>query len=385
MSSLRNMGGDRWQVTVYAGRDAAGRQKRITKVFHAPGIKAAKRQVASIEAELRERVPDRSHGGRTVGWLVDQWTEHRASLPTSSPTTIVHNRYITDRLKKDLGPIRLDDLSPIDIERWYAQLRRTTVNGRKLSESRVHHYHRILKAIIRQGHKWGFVDRVVIERVTAPAPRKRPVVPPSSNDVAALLKAAPGDLATLLRVYAATGARRSEVLGLRWTDLDGSTLTFQRTVVQVNGQPLSVKPWLKNPDEPPRVVRIDDDTVALLERYREHVRQGLHDVGSRMGDGVYMFPDLRVDPSGRTPRHPDAITRVFGRACKAANVQMRLHDLRHWHASQLLDAGLPMTTVSERLGHSQVSTTMNIYAHGAAQRDHAAAAAIGAVLEGKKH
>jgi integrase len=378
--SLRDLGGGRWQVTVYVGRDD-GRQKRVTKVFRADGERAAKRIAPGVEARLRESAPDLEAAMRTVGWLATRWHEHRASLPSSSPSTIGHQHYIVERIKKDLGTVRLDELTPMRIERWYAQLRQPKEKGRPLTEAGVHHYHRVLAAMIRQGHRWGVIDKAVIERTAAPAPRRRAVRAPSDADVGKVLAAAESDFGVLLRVYAATGARRAEVLGLRWGDLDGSELTFRRTVMQLRGQQLAFKEWLKNPDEPPRVVALDDETVAVLAGWRGRLEHALGDLGGVLGDGCAMFPDLASDPSGVLPVKPDRVTGRFRKACAKAGVSMRLHDLRHWHASRLIEMGRPITAVSERLGHSQTSTTLNIYAHSTRAADRESAAAIGRLFD----
>lgn len=379
--SLRHLGGDRWQVTVYVGRDENGRQRRVTQVFNADGKRAAGRMAPAIEARLRDSTPGMDSMTRTVAWLADRWQEHRASLPSSSPATIAHQHYIVERIKKDLGTVRLDELTPMRIERWYAQLRQPKAKGRPLTEAGVHHYHRVLGAIIRQGHKWGVIDRVVIERTQAPTPRRRPVRAPADADVVNVIEAAPGDLGVLLRVYAATGARRAEVLGLRWGDLDGAELTFRRTVVQVRGKPVAFKDWLKNPDEPPRVVALDDVTVDVLAGWHSRVGQAVADLGNVLDGQCVIFPDLAADPTGRTPMKPDRVTVAFSALCKRVGVSMRLHDLRHWHASRLIEMGRPITAVSERLGHSQTSTTLNIYAHSTRAADRESAVAIGRLFD----
>ena len=80
--SLRHLGGDRWQVTVYVGRDENGRQRRVTQVFNADGKRAAGRMAPAIEARLRDSTPGMDSMTRTVAWLADRWQEHRASLPS---------------------------------------------------------------------------------------------------------------------------------------------------------------------------------------------------------------------------------------------------------------------------------------------------------------
>lgn len=378
--SLRQLGPDRWQVTVFLGRDSQGRQRRVTKVFHASGERVARRESAKVEASLRESAPEPDAVGHTVAWLAREWHRHRSSLPTSSPMTLSRQRYIIDRIVRDLGGIRLDELTPRDIDAWYVTLRKPKKKGRQISEAGVHHYHRVLGAMIRQGHRWGVVDRSVIERVTPPAPRRRPIRPPTDADVSTVLAAATPDMAVLLRCYLATGARRSEVLGLRWGDLQDARLTFRRTVVQTKHAPISVKEWLKNPHEPPRVVPIDPSTVALLDDWRARLGVALADLGHTLDEHTFIFADLKADPSGRTPRRPDRITQVFHDLCAKVGVSMRLHDLRHWHATQLLAAGVPIPTVSGRLGHAQVATTLNVYSHSTQANDDLAASVIARAL-----
>lgn len=383
MSSIRHIGGNRWQVSVYAGRDSDSRQRRLTRVFTATGPRDAKRKAARVEVELRKQIGSIDGSGRTVAWLLERWLEHKASLPNRSPNTLASNRRLVEVISNSIGKVRLDRLDPITIERFYGDLRkRKAVNGRTISESTVAHYHAALRGAIRQGHRWGFIDRSVIERVHAPSPRSRRVQIPQSDAVATVIAAAPKGFATLLRVYAATGARRSEILGLRWPDIHADHMVIERTVYEQPGKGVQVKQGLKRADEERRVVALDPSTVNLLADWRREVVQTIRDAGSRFGDNVFVFPDLRADASGRTPMRPNSVTQRFRDLCDQVGVSMRLHDLRHWHASRLIDAGLPITSVSERLGHSQVSTTINIYAHSDRARDRQAATLIGSILDG---
>jgi integrase len=376
MASLRELRNGRWQLVLFVGRDATGKQQRVTKVIHARTATEARRQMAKVEVALQKRAPTRSHAGRTLGQLIDDWHAHRKAQPGASPYTISRQRGMLNVIIDKIGKLRLDDLKPQQIDAFYAALR-----AKGLSESTVHHYHRLLGAAIRQGHKWGVVDAAVMGRVTPPAPRRPVIVPPSSDAVLGVLAKASGDLSVVLRLYAATGARRSELLGAQWGDLVDGVLTLRRAVVEIPDRPVFVKEWLKNPDEPPRRVPLDAGTVAMLDDYRARLATSLADLGGELADDVFVFPDLRADPTGRTPRRPDAITAQFRKACQAAKVRMRLHDLRHWHATSLIDAGVPVTDVSSRLGHSLTSTTLNIYAHAVERVDDRSAKVIGAALD----
>jgi integrase len=170
-------------------------------------------------------------------------------------------------------------------------------------------------------------------------------------------------------VLATTGMRRGEALALRWRDidLDGSTISVRRSVgiVRVKGEGATV---LEGPTKTgkPRVVDIGPNTVALLRAYRRE-RAGLA-LQLAAADAL-VFGDIE----GRH-LHPERFSRTFTEALARCRRELaeagqepppviRLHDLRHTHATLLLSAGEPVKVVSERLGHSSAVVTMTVYAH----------------------
>ena len=132
-----------------------------------------------------------------------------------------------------------------------------------------------------------------------------------------------------------------------------------------------------------RRIAVDSETLDALDRRRERARQLA--VACRLAfkpDG-YVFTS---DPDGSRPLHPDTITGGFQRLCQRAGLDgIRLHDLRHLHATQLLAAGVPVRTVSGRLGHANAATTLNVYAHFLEASDRQAADVIGGLLDKPSH
>lgn len=156
-----------------------------------------------------------------------------------------------------------------------------------------------------------------------------------------------------------TGVRRSELLGLTWpdVDLDRATSSVRRTVVQVEGG-YELREAQKS-DTSARTIHLDQRTVRMLRRRLDEQAAIRRDAGAGWNPEQLVFP--RPDGSWW---NPPAITLAFGRAVKRAPVpSIRLHDLRHTHASLLLAAGVNPKVVSERLGHSSVSFTLDTYAH----------------------
>ena len=177
-----------------------------------------------------------------------------------------------------------------------------------------------------------------------------------------------------------TGARRGELCGLRWSDIDEASR--QLTIARSIRHGLDKQELVVAPTKTGRARRISLDARALdvLVRYREQAESWA--VAAR----VAMAPDgyiLTLDPSGVTPIKPDTITSGFARAAKHVGVRLRFHDLRHMSASLLIGAGTDVRTVAGRLGHADASTTLRIYAHAFEARDRQAAEVLGALLPGQ--
>ena len=173
--------------------------------------------------------------------------------------------------------------------------------------------------------------------------------------------------------------RRGEVCGLQWGDLDvaSGTLTVSRAVVSV----------------PDGTIVKDTKTHAVR---RLAARRGDCDPAGRVcsasatngwsGSGCRPWLPrgfvFSLEPFGTQPWHPDTATHAFRRLSRKVGLTgVRLHDLRHLHATQLLAAGVPVRTVSGRLGHAQTSTTLNVYAHALEASDRDAALTFSRLIE----
>ena len=167
-----------------------------------------------------------------------------------------------------------------------------------------------------------------------------------------------------LTLAAMTGARRGQLLALRWSDVDleGGSLSIQRSLVEGPEGPMLV------PTKTRRSYRValDAASVELLERHRE-----------RLNGGDQRFQDrfvFSVDAEGERPWLPNFVTKRFIKVRRAAGLgHFRLHDLRHFMATQMLDAGVPVPIVAARLCHARASTTLNVYAHAVPGGDRRAA------------
>jgi integrase len=179
----------------------------------------------------------------------------------------------------------------------------------------------------------------------------------------------------LFRLLSMTGMRRSEVVGLRWSDVDLShhRLTVNQAATVVDGDEVLDTPKSRRSR---RVIDLDADTVSLLQRHRSQQRELYLRLGVTASASDRVFTNEIGDPI-----RPDSVGQAFGRLVSVAEVpRIRLHDLRHTHASHLLMAGINVKVVSERLGHASVSFTLDTYAHVMPGQQAEAAAAAAALL-----
>jgi integrase len=185
-------------------------------------------------------------------------------------------------------------------------------------------------------------------------------------------------LSAAIMLAATTGARRGELLGLRWSDLDRDrmVLNVRRAVkMAASGSHAIVGPTKTHQE---RRVSLDPITLALLDTHRFRVERWAGDAGVDVDRDGYI---LTLDPTGRQPMLPDSLTQAFVRLANRCGVKLRFHDLRHFTASQLIASGHDPVVIAGRLGHTDATTTLKLYAHALEERDRQAAAVLGALMQ----
>jgi integrase len=376
--------------------------KRYTTTFHgtrADAKKELRRLVRSGDAG-EHIAPDKI---RLADWI-DRWLallERRqdgaeSEQPRERRRGIVNPRtaerygeLLRLYIKPTLGERPLQAITGTQLDDLYVQLEQ------KLATRTVRHVHVTLKACLGAAVRKGLIAANPAERAEAPSPGDSQAG--QALDVEQLKTLVQGfrrsTLYPIVAMAAFTGARRNEILALRWTDLDveKKTLRIERAIEETKAFGRVVK-------EPKsargrRTIQIDDDLIALLLGEREkHLR-----VKAGIPDGVTVVdlslvklpPDALMFPSsaGETfdftkLRDPHAVTREFCRqARKRSFAKLRFHDLRGSHETALLDAGVPVHTVASRCGHDP-AVLLRTYAKRTTKGDTSAAAAIGALLKG---
>lgn len=263
-------------------------------------------------------------------------------------------------------------------------------DGGKLSGNSILHYHAFLSSVFKKGVQWGILVENPCARAERPKASEIDVQVLTEEQIAQLMEAladAPAQYSVIVQLALLTGARRGEICGLRWSDidLDAGTLAINRTVQYISGSGIVFNsPKTKKSK---RCLKIGRNCVELLWEYRQHQRAEKLKIGTewvktiQIENGKTVKNDLLFTKWNGEPLDPNSITSWFPAFMKAHDLPaVHFHSLRHSCASLLIAAHAPITAVSSRLGHSQTSTTLNFYASSIQSADAAAADALESVI-----
>jgi integrase len=307
--------------------------------------------------------------GYLVGWL-----EHLELVVGRKPSTVDSYRKMIRRyVSPAIGSKRLQVVTATEVDDLYREMVR-----RGLSARSVRYVHSILRRAFGDAHRKDLVATNVVVRTSPPSTvsAKAPTFTTwSADELGRFLADIEGRERVESIVFAAlTGARRGEIVGLRWSDvdLDRRTALIACSVVVVGGA--FVEGDTKT--HRARPVSLDDALVAMLRRHRVAQAEWRLRVGSYWIDRGLVFPG----PDGDYEK-PDTLSQRFERLVASVDVpRIRFHDLRHTHATLLVEAGVDPKAVSERLGHSTVAFTLDHYVHPTLDQQRAAAELFAGLL-----
>ena len=320
-----------------------------------------------------------SGGGlMTVREYLEDWLELKE--PTLSPTTAAWYRYVIRRhVLPELGHLSLNELKPQHIQRTYSRRLKATPDGkRQLSPSSVRCIHRVLHSALSQAVRLQLITRNPCDAVDPPRGSRRGPRYWKPEEAARFLEAIKGNrLFALFHLALGTGLRRGELLGLRWADVDlqRGYLTVNQVRVRAGAKTVSKEPKTSGSR---RTIALSKQVCETLKRHAAAQQEEKRVMGEAYTDNGLVFAG--IDGS---PLNPDYIgSQYFQRLITLAGVpRINFHGLRHTHATLLAMGGVPLKTVSARLGHSSVRITGDIYSHVLDRMDKEAAEKFDAALE----
>ena len=282
---------------------------------------------------------------------IDTWLKLKA--PTITQNTYesyqgVINRYILP----SLGSFKLSDIN-------YIMLRKV-ISDINLSSRTVNYTHTILKAIFEQA----VIDEILIRNPMDKVPRvkandKKEMVTLTKEQVKSFLNVITNsEHKALFTLAFASGLRRSELLGLRWQDIDFKkhTLTVNQTAIKVNGHS-EISNTTKNKSSR-RTISIDDNTLMILKKHMIVVNT------RRLKCTNWINNDLVFAGFKGNPRSPDEISKICKQYAKQIGIpEFTMHGTRHTHATLLIESGVNFKVIQMRLGHASFKETMDTYSH----------------------
>ena len=376
-SIFRRHGG--YALRVDLGPDPATGKRRQYYKQGFPTKRAAEAALDQVLTDVREGTAVGRQSMSVAAYLDDWLDGQRQRL---KETTWSSYEVAVNRIKGGLGESKLKALAPLDIERFYTVLAETGSRaGRPLSPKSVRNTHVVLRKALADAERLGLVPRNAAAAAKPPAVGSVEHLTWSSDQLVLFFDHVAADRFLAAYVLAATtGMRRGEVLGLRWSDvdLDAGQLAVLQTVTTVSYRPVITTPKTKRSR---RVVYLDDHTVDVLRAHNRRQVDERKAAGPTWSDEHDMvFRDELGDVV-----NPDWFSREFARQVRLSGLpKIRFHDLRHSYATLALKAGVHPKVVSERLGHSTVGITLDLYSHVTPAIARDAADAVAARLFGAR-
>lgn len=270
-------------------------------------------------------------------------------------------------LEPALLDMALSDITPLHLNREWKRLlergghHRRTKDPRPLSKKTVRNIAGVLSSVFTRAIKWGFLTTSPVTNSEPPVPKKPKGIGLSVAQEDLLIEGASGPwcISLLLETAGGLGARRGEVLALRWPDLVDGRAFISRSLSQTKAG-LQFKATKTGE---PRVVKVPEEILSKLEAHRR--RQD--EFRAQFGPGDRTDLDLIFANPDGTPLKPDSVSATVSALFKCLKIPKprggALHLLRHTMASQMLASGVPLPVVSQRLGHSSVRVTADVYSH----------------------
>jgi integrase len=369
-----------WEIKFEAGRDPVIGKRKTRYVTIKGNKKAAQQELRRLLGTLDEGSyvdPSKLTVAEHVRARVTQW---EASGKISTKTAERYSELIENQIVPHLGTQQLQKLRPAEIENWHTTLR---TSGRKdgkggISARTVGHAHRVLSKALREAVRHALVAKNVAAEEGAPQVDGEEIVILTNDQIKELLTKLVGQSIYCRAIVSLfTGIRRGETLALRWpnTDLDAKVIRVREALEETKAHGIRFKKAKTKNGR--RDITLPDIVVEAL---REHRRPQLE---LRIALGLGKLPDdaLVFPALDGGPQSPRAFSGDWADAAERIGMaEITLHALRHTHASQLIDAGVELVTISKRLGHASPNITLQIYAHLFRKRDDKAAEAINAAL-----
>lgn len=357
--SISQLSDGRWQARIDLGHVNG---KRVRKAYYGATREDAAQKLVSALSDHQRGLPLPSER-LTLEAFLNQWLKDTVAPSVRPKTRVSYEQVCNLHLIPGLGKHPLARLTPAHVQsflRAKSEAKRSPKADSTLSPTTVRYIRTVLRIALGQAEDWGLVARNVASLVKPPQAVRHEVKPLTIGAAKKLLGALDGHpYEALVMVALALGLREGEALGLSWGDIDfdRATITVRCQLQRIDGRLALTAPKTEKSKRSLALPRV------VAQRLRAHRARQLE---ARMAAGPYWRDedDLVFTSSAGGPLHPENVSRNFGRFTERIGIpRRRFHDLRHSCASLLLAQGVSLKEVQETLGHTQLATTSDIYAH----------------------
>lgn len=369
--SLRKRKDGRWEGRYTAGHDPSTGKAIYKNVLGRTKAETAEKLKAAIDASA-EMDDTKKRDYKVAEWL-EVWLEDWAKMSLRPSTYQTYKGFLKNHIGPKIGKTPLEKLTSLEIQRLYKELlesgrvpsKESRCKPKGLAPKTVRNLHQMFSSALDVAAAQRLIRSNPAKGCTLPRVERQEMQTLTPDQLAAFFQEAKrSGVYELYYLDLATGLRRGELLGLKWTDIDlqRKTMRIQRSIARQNGSVGEAPLKTKNAY---RTLPLSEDAVGVLKEQKK-----------KAGDSPYVFPS----PAGG-PMSPDSVLHRLQRVLKRAGLpRIRFHDLRHTFATLALQNGVDVKTVSGMLGHYSAGFTLDTYAHVTTSAQIQAANTMGSVL-----
>ena len=348
-----------FQITVSMGYDNTGKKIRKTTTFTPPQNttpKKAEKLANDFAVDFERKCKGMTSLAENMRFadMVEWFLENYAKNELKEITAYNYESQIKNNLLPELGNIKLKDFSPAKITAFFKSREYAPATCRKV--------YVILQSVFARAVEQGFLKetpctKAVILPKDKSAKEKKPFL--NENQAKELLKMVEeySQFNTIIKMLLYTGMRSGECLALQWDNIDfeNRTIHIENTLTDVGGKHWLQPPKTKNSN---RYIGLSDILIDLLKEHKEHQDEKIKELGK-----LYLYPNMIFTTNSGNYVDRSRLNTQFRKFVKATDFDfITLHSLRHCNATLLINSGIDLKIVSELLGHSDISTTANVYA-----------------------
>lgn len=362
---VEERGKDKWRLNVNCGTNDDGSRKIIRETVKAKNRDAALKQLGLLIKRI-EKGEYIEPSKQTFKAFVEKWISAYGEKNLAPKTLYRYKQLLDSRILPALGHLKIDQIKPVHLIEFYGNLTEDGIreDGREggLSERTILHHHRLISAVLQDAVEWQVIASNPASRVSPPKVHKKHGNFYDEEQTKALMAAVEAENSkhkTLIYLAVFCGLRCGEIMGLEWQDIDfeNSTLTVRQAGQYIPGQGAFTKEPKNESSQ--RVISLPLHVLNVLSQHKANQEESADKL-----DNLWHESDRVFTTRDGKPAHPEWPSQWFPKFLKRKKLPpLPFHGLRHTAATIMIAQGADIKNLSSRLGHSNISTTGNIYAH----------------------